>query len=310
MAIVINGTGDSGGVSPRKALIHVNAMDGSTVSYIYNNVTAKTITPEKAHPNSDGVTSDYYFPVSPRSYGNWTITSSLNGDTKTTTRNVNSNAFYDIQMTGLYDFTLNRKFLGSDLTSSAPWVATNGTNNMTMVSGTWTVTDNKLVANGSTYFRTETPGTNVLYGIRCSVDSSFTPVSTSNWYSQSCLFGTEVSGIQKDYAATLVKSGNDIYPCIGYPQDAYAMADKPIPLDEDFDLFLLYTGTKYTMFLNGEVIKELNFTATGTAFTTVGVFYNNSGGGTAVKGTISAFGIWTFTNGTGTKIVLPSFDYD
>lgn len=292
-------------ITSKYALLHVTADDGTIVKFIKDGDVKEIVTPDCAFPNSvDGV-SDYYKFVRPSEHGVWTIEIVANGIVLQKHVNVNTNEFYDISFDSTYKFTQYSRFESKDLTDLAPWHSTDGRQNMVLVKGTWDVSDGKLLSHGNSCYRTNTPGTNVLYGIRCSVDS-FTPSTSGNWYRQHSLFGSELSGTQKDYAVTLMKSNNIIYPCIGYANSSYSMSSTPLPIGETFELYLMYTGTQFTMYLNGQLIHTLNYTAGGSAFDTIGIFWQNEYDTNIVPGAIEAFGIWTFTRSTGKELILPA----
>ena len=206
-----------------------------------------------------------------------------------------------------YSWTQYSKFISSGLGASS-WASTDGTRSITLANGTWTVSDGKLVADGSSGFRTNIPGPNILVGIRCTVPSTFTPSTSSQWYNQSCIFGYELGNRQKDYALTIRESDGIIYPCVGYAMSSYTQSSTPLPLDEECELFLLYTGSVFTMFLNRNVILTVSYIASGSTSSKIGIFWNNSVAGSKVAGTISAFGVWQFTDIGGTDIILPSLN--
>lgn len=292
-------------VTSKYALLHVTADDGTTVKFIKDGVVKEIVTPDHAFPNLvDGV-SDYYKFVRSSEHGIWTIEIVVDGVALQKDITVNANEFYDISFDLAYKFTKYSRFESKDLTNLDPWHSTDGSQNMVLVKGTWDVSDGKLLSNGDSCYRTNVPGTNALYGIRCSVDS-FTPSTNSNWYRQHCLFGSELSGTQKDYGVTLMKSNDAIYPCIGYANSSYVMSSTPLPIGETFELYLMYTGTQFTMYLNGQLIHTLNYTASGSAFDTIGIFWQNEYDTNIVPGAIEAFGIWTFAQSTGNELILPA----
>jgi len=178
----------SGGFSNTDALIHVNAPYGSTVTFAKGGVTVKTITPDKAFQNVDGETADYYFPVKSANYGTWTVTATLSGTIGSKNVQVDSAKQYNLKVGGKYAWTQYSKFVHDGLGANE-WVSTDGQHTINKIAGTWTVSGGKLVADGNTYFRTSVPKSNILIGIRCAVDSGFSPSGSSNWYQQSCIFG-------------------------------------------------------------------------------------------------------------------------
>ena len=115
----IIGTG-SGGLSNTDALLHVNAPLGSTVTFAKGGVTVKTITSDKAFPNVDGTTADYYYSVTSANYGTWTVTATLSGDTASNTVSVSAAKQYDVEL------AYNIAFVRNGVLTSLPWtIATN-----------------------------------------------------------------------------------------------------------------------------------------------------------------------------------------
>ncbi len=90
--------GGTGGFSINAAVIHVNAEVGSTIVFSKGGVTVKTLAPGKAHPNSDGVSADYYFSISPSNYGTWTVTATKDIYTSVKTVEVNAIKQYDLKV--------------------------------------------------------------------------------------------------------------------------------------------------------------------------------------------------------------------
>lgn len=107
--------GGTGGFSINTAVIHVNAEAGSTIVFSKGGVTVKTLAPGKAHPNSDGISADYYFSVSPSNYGTWTITATKDIYTSVKTVEVNAAKQYDLKV--IYQLML----YNSGNTYDYPW---------------------------------------------------------------------------------------------------------------------------------------------------------------------------------------------
>ena len=94
MSIVLNMVGGGGGLNVGRPLIHVNAPVGSTVTFTLSGLIVKSITPDKAFTNSDGVTADYYY-ANPAN-GTYTVTSTQGAYSATDTVVVSENKQYDI----------------------------------------------------------------------------------------------------------------------------------------------------------------------------------------------------------------------
>lgn len=200
-------------------------------------------------------------------------------------------------------FNTYSQFNEQGLTGSA-WTSDDGTKSVTLAAGTWTVEGGKFIANGSTRLTVTCPSSNIMFGLRFSVDSSFTPTSSSQWYNQSCLMGGEMSGTQRDCGITLVKYNGELYPCIGYSESSYTRANVPIQPDTEYDIFLLWHASVYSLYLDGTRIANVTYSPTNAHMTKLGVFWNGATSNTTVKGTISAIGVYTFNYG---KMPLPNF---
>lgn len=96
MSIVLNMVGGGGGLNVGRPLIHVNAPVGSTVTFTLSRLIVKSITPDKAFTNSDGVTADYYY--SSPANGTYTVTATLGTDTTSGTVIVSENKQYDLSL--------------------------------------------------------------------------------------------------------------------------------------------------------------------------------------------------------------------
>lgn len=96
-----------GGFSAGSALVHVSAPVGSKVTFSKGGFIVRTINPSKAHLNAkDSEMADYYFPVSPGSYGEWAITATLGSNSTSGNVTISANKQYDVVLT--YDLYLVR----------------------------------------------------------------------------------------------------------------------------------------------------------------------------------------------------------
>lgn len=93
-------TADSGtNIQNVKAVIHVTAPVGSTISFSKGDIVAKVLGPEKSHVNAeDNTLADWYYAVAPSNYGTWTITATRGLDTASKTVTVDSNKQYDLEL--------------------------------------------------------------------------------------------------------------------------------------------------------------------------------------------------------------------
>lgn len=90
--------GGTGGMPLSNAIIHAKAPYGSTVTFSKGGVVVKTIGPDKAHANNDGVYADYYLSVSANNYGKWTITATDGTNTASTTVLITTNKAYEVML--------------------------------------------------------------------------------------------------------------------------------------------------------------------------------------------------------------------
>ena len=89
-------------IQKNKPVIHVNALLGSTIDFIY-------IPSAKSFPNVDGKTADYYY--SCPSIGTWTVTATLGTDTVSDTITINNNKQYDVYISQNLYFIKNGQIL-------------------------------------------------------------------------------------------------------------------------------------------------------------------------------------------------------
>lgn len=205
---------------------------------------------------------------------------------------------------GRYAWTEYSKFLPEGLSASG-WASTDGTKNISLVSGAWDVSDGKLICDGDRY-RFAVPNSNVLVQCRCSIAGNFSPVNPSYWYGQSCIFGCELSGGQRDYGVTLPY--NTRTPSIGYASGNPKIGSISVDSNEHL-ISLLHTGSVYYLYIDGVLSASQSYTASGTHLSSMGLFWNNDSSNTVVKGNISALGVWTFsTINSALPIFLPSLE--
>ena len=308
MSILGNSVTLGGGLTPGSAVIHVTAPAGSTISFAKGGVTVKELDASKSHVNAtDSSLADWYYSVSSSNYGTWTVTASSSGRTAFKNITVDANRQYDLKLISKYEWSCYSKFIGSGLSQNS-WVSTDGVRLISLDAGTWTVTDGKLIANGSTRYSALCPGSYVLLGIRCSISSSFTPSTAAQWYKRSCIIGRELGNVQKDFGLLIGKSGNYYYPGIGYSESSYVQSSNAIFGDTEYDLFILTTTSNLRVFVNNTQVASVTYTMGGTAISNVGIFWNKAESSSTVKGSISAVGIWTYTDIGGSEIILPSLD--
>lgn len=79
------------------AILHVNTLLGSSVTFTKDSISER-LTSDAAHPNSDGVTADYYYTVQSANFGSWTITAALNGVYSSGTLSPSEAKQYDLSL--------------------------------------------------------------------------------------------------------------------------------------------------------------------------------------------------------------------
>ena len=91
--------GGSGGLSANKAVIHVTAPAGSTITFSKGGVIVKTLGPEKSHVNArDNTLAEWYYAVSSSNYGAWSVSTA----TLSRTVSIDSSKQYDVALYYLY----------------------------------------------------------------------------------------------------------------------------------------------------------------------------------------------------------------
>lgn len=159
--------------------------------------------------------------------------------------------------------------------------------------GTYSAVEGEYVESNSTNllrFRQDMKGSYYLMGIKCSVDSNFTPQNKNYWYQCSCILGQELGGTQRDYAIIIDKDG---YFALGWDNATITSSTVPACDGDVHELFVLATGEKIALFIDGNKEIEIPIEMHGDQFWRAGVFYNSDSANTRVDGKIYAFGIWT-----------------
>lgn len=119
--VLITRRGSGGGLSPNRAVIHVKASTGSTISFSKGGAALKVLGPDKSHVNADDNDfADWYFPVSYANFGEWTVTATREDDSSSKTVVVDSNEVYDVELLyKLYIFRSGYGFVNGFTTVSA-----------------------------------------------------------------------------------------------------------------------------------------------------------------------------------------------
>lgn len=159
--------------------------------------------------------------------------------------------------------------------------------------GTWSSVEGQYVESNSTNqlrLRQDMKGSYYLFGIKCSVDSNFTPRDSNYWYQCSCIMGQELGGTQRDFAVIIDKNG---YFALGWDNATITSTTIPACDGQIHEIFLLATGEKITLIIDGNIEAEISIQMYGDSFWRLGIFYNSDSANTRVDGKIYAVGCWT-----------------
>ena len=198
-----------------------------------------------------------------------------------------------------YIFTLHSRYTPNGLTSSG-WTDDTGNYSFTLRGGNWIVENSSLKANGAMY-TVPCPAGYFLAILKCSIASGFTPINSTNWYEQSCLFGRELTEEKNDWGCTMY---GGLIPCIGYGFGSYASSGVALTPETEHEIALLHDYNRNILWIDGILVKTVTYTAKSGNFDYLGIFYNGNAP-TAVKGSISKLGIWTFTRNNTPIVGLP-----
>lgn len=188
---------------------------------------------------------------------------------------------------------------------ASSWTDTDGLTTMTVDGGTYTATaGEKIVVNATNQLRMSFPidSSYYMFGIRCKVDSSFSPIQSNNWYDCSCILGQELGGEQKDYAIVIDRNG---YFALGWANSTITSTTISALDGNEHELFVVAESAKIRLFIDGNEEVVVDKIMNGGNMTNIGVFWNRSGGNTRVNGEIYAVGYWIEVEPTITY-VLPT----
>lgn len=182
-----------------------------------------------------------------------------------------------------------RVFRNEDITP-AGWVASDGTE-LGKYGGTYQTDGKCLVCNGSKQAVDLSNSSYRLWGIRCSVNSDFTPYNDTRWWMASCIMGQELSGQQRDYGCVI---SNDGYFALGWglqnitKSSVYALDGKV------HDIFIFATQTRVVLVIDGKVEACETLVMSGSQINRMGIFWNASNNNSVVKGRVYSIGCWDY----------------
>ena len=91
--------GGGGGLSPSKAVLHILAPSGATITLVKGGVTVATLGPGKSHVNAaDANFADWFYAIGSSSYGDWTVEAEKNGATVSRTIRIDAAKTYDLTL--------------------------------------------------------------------------------------------------------------------------------------------------------------------------------------------------------------------
>lgn len=194
---------------------------------------------------------------------------------------------------GSVSFTEVKKFEEEDIGASE-WTSTDGQTTMTVNGGTYTAVAGEYVeVNSTNQLRMSfpIPGSFYGFGIKCSIDSNFTPVNTNNWYSASTILAQELGGEQADFGLIIDKNGKF---AIGYANASIYSTDVTANDGQVHSLFIVPFGMdQIRLFIDGVEKATITSGMKGTQMSQMGVFWNKDNPGTRVNGKIYAVGSYS-----------------
>lgn len=141
-----------------------------------------------------------------------------------------------------------------------------------------------------------------LFGLKCQIDSDFTPVQTDNWYQASGLIGQELDGTQRDFAAIIDKNG---YFALGTSTSNITSSNVSALDGEVHEIFLLAMGDKIMLFVDGVNVVSVTITMYQNQIWRVGFMWTYAVYNSRVRGKCYAMGIWTASYPTD-NLTLPT----
>lgn len=146
------------------------------------------------------------------------------------------------------------------------------------------------VTKSTDYFRFSTAyGSYGTFEALVKVDASFVPVSTTSWYTCSCILGCELGGQQRDWGIIIDRNG---YFAIGYGFSSIAATDVKAN-DGQWHTVAMVVGSSYMqLYIDGVQKQSVNITMSGSAIAAFGVGWNNSSPNESITGHIGTVKLW------------------
>ena len=145
-------------------------------------------------------------------------------------------------------------------------------NDAKLTVGTAAWNDKALDLDGESYFTVKSPVSDSFGTVEVcvSVDSSFKPQDTDEWYRCSCIFGCEIGGTQKDWGVVIDKNG---YFAIGYDNHTIN-SSKIYALDgKKHTVSYSYMSDGLEFYIDGEMITKIEYKPYGVDCDGFGIGY-------------------------------------
>ena len=187
-----------------------------------------------------------------------------------------------------FDSTLNIYYYGPNLTDH-----TSNKKNGSL-SGSYSTSSQGITFNGGYGTTGSISNVRGTWEVYCKINSDFTPVNTTDWYSMSCIMGCELNGVYQDFGIVLLSGGNF---ALGYASssgsDTYYTAGIKGNDGNWHHLVVTIDGATTKLYIDGvQKISTTKYTS-GSKPSQYGLFWNKSGSATAVKGTLGMFRYFT-----------------
>lgn len=190
-------------------------------------------------------------------------------------------------------YTKERLFAQADIGTTA-WRDDTDSVSLYLNSGSYSAVEGEYVeltsANQARY-SFAVSGSYNLFGIKCQIDSNFSPNNADVWYNASCILDCELGGQQKDFAIIIDKNG---YFALGWANASITSSTVSALDGNDHELMILPLDGKIIVFIDGVAEIEQPIIMSGGEFYNIGVMWNNSSSNTRVNGKIYSVGCWNY----------------
>ena len=168
----------------------------------------------------------------------------------------------------------------------------NGKYSAVLKSGSSILNENgEIVLNGYNNWSIENwnEGSFGTYMIEVAIDKDFKPINTDNWYTASCIFGTELPYEQKDVGIIIDKNGMF---ALGYGLSSIVSSNVSALDGEYHNIILSYKSNTITFAVDGEIKSTIAYTSSGNEMTKLGIGWNTDSTNTRIKGKIRKIKIY------------------